>query len=273
MTIKLVATDVDGTLLRSDGTASDRTRTALRAANDAGLLVAFVSGRPPRWLDSLVDETGHVGMSVGANGAVLYDMATEQIVSSHLISSELIRELSDELRAEFPEVHFAIEFGRNFAAEPGYTHDWDINPPLDRQGQPIPPPVVGPLAEISATPAVKLLAKDAAADADQFLAAAVDLVGTRATITHSSSFGLLEISAPGVTKASGLAELAEQRGIAPGEVLAVGDMPNDVPMLRWAGRSCAVANAHPAARAAAQQVVVSNDEDAVAGLIEELLTV
>ncbi|MBN9618685.1 MAG: HAD family phosphatase, partial [Actinobacteria bacterium] len=93
MTIRLVATDVDGTLLHSDGTASDRTRAALRAASDAGLLVAFVSGRPPRWLDDLVDETGHVGMSVGANGAVLYDMAAERIVSSHVIAGELMREL------------------------------------------------------------------------------------------------------------------------------------------------------------------------------------
>lgn len=272
MTIRLVATDVDGTLLHSDGTASDRTRAALRAATDAGLLVAFVSGRPPRWLDSLVHETGHIGMSVGANGAVLYDMATEEIVSSHLITAELVDELTTELRAEFPDVHFAIEFGTSFAAEPGYVHDWEISPTHDRQGRPVPPPLFGELAEINSGPAVKLLAKDADADADVFLAAAIDLVGTRATITHSSSFGLLEISAPGVNKATGLAELAEQRGITADEVLAVGDMPNDVPMLRWAGRSYAVANAHPAAQAAAQRVVGRNDDDAVAELIEELLS-
>jgi len=88
---------------------------------------------------------------------------------------------------------------------------------------------------------------------------------------HSSTFGLLEIAAAGVTKASGLAELAASHGITPDEVAAIGDMPNDVPMLQWAGASYAVANAHPAALAAADEVLASNDEDAVAVLIETLL--
>jgi hypothetical protein len=271
MTIKLIATDVDGTLLHSDGTISARTRAALRAAAEAGLTVAFVSGRPPRWLDTLAADTGHVGLAVGANGAVLYDLATEQIVSAHLLAPELLKELGRALRTEFPQVQFAIEFGMSFAAEPGYVHDWQINPPYDRRGQPIAPPLTGPLDEISQEPAVKLLAKDREVDVDAFLAAALEVVGDRATITHSSSFGLLEISAPGVTKATGLAELAESRGIAPHEVLAVGDMPNDVPMLMWAGRSYAVANAHPAAKAAAGSVTARNDDDAVAALIEGVL--
>ena len=60
-------------------------------------------------------------------------------------------------------------------------------------------------------------------------------------------------------------------GIAPHEVLAVGDMPNDLPMLQWAGRSYAVSNAHPSVIAIADEVTGSNDEDAVAQLIEQLL--
>jgi Cof subfamily protein (haloacid dehalogenase superfamily) len=272
VTIKLVATDLDGTLLRSDGTVSDRSRAALRAAAADGLLVAFVTGRPPRWLDDLVDETGHVGVAVGANGAVLYDMATERIVASHLLEVELMQRLTRELRTTFPRVQFAVEFGHAFAAEPEYVHDWQINPAYDRRGQVIDPPRVGELAEILDGPAVKLLAKDRAAGADDFLTAATQVVGERATITHSSSFGLLEISAPGVTKASGLAELAQSHGVSADEVAAIGDMPNDLPMLAWAGRSYAVANAHAAVRETADEVVASNDEDAVAALIESLLT-
>jgi Cof subfamily protein (haloacid dehalogenase superfamily) len=270
--IKLIATDLDGTLLRSDGTVSDRSRAALHAAADAGLVVAFVTGRPPRWLDPLVDATGHVGMAVGANGAVLYDMAREQVLTAHTLDLTLLAELADAIRREFPRVQFAVEYGNGFAAEPGYVHDWEINPPYDRRGAPIAPPRVGALREILTEPAVKLLAKDRAADADAFLAAATVLVGDRATITHSSSFGLLEISAPGVTKATGLAELADRHGVAAHEVLAVGDMPNDLPMLQWAGRSYAVANAHPAVVEVADEVVGSNDDDAVAELIEQLLT-
>lgn len=271
MTIRMVATDLDGTLLRSDGTVSDRTRAALRSAADAGLLVAFVTGRPPRWLDVLAEPTGYVGVAVGANGAVLYDMTEERLVSAHLLEPSLMVAVGNDLRAEFASVGFAVEYGDGFAAEPDYVHDWDINPPYDRRGEPIAEPVIGSLAEIAAQPAVKLLAKDAAADADAFLAAAIAIVGDRATITHSSSFGLLEISVHGVTKATGLAELAESHGLAPHEVLAVGDMPNDLPMLMWAGRAYAVANAHPDVLEVADEVIGTNDEDAVAELIESLL--
>jgi Cof subfamily protein (haloacid dehalogenase superfamily) len=270
--VRMVATDLDGTLLRSDGTVSDRSRAALRAAADAGLAVAFVTGRPPRWLDVLVDATGYVGVAVGANGAVLYDVTEERLISAHMLETELLLDLATSIRAEFPEAHFAVEYGYGFAAEPDYVHDWEVNPPYDRRGSPIAHPRVGDLAEITSEPAVKLLAKDHNVDVDLFLAAATAIIGDRATITHSSSMGLLEISAYGVTKATGLAELAESRGIAPHEVLAVGDMPNDVPMLQWAGRSYAVANAHPEVIEVADAIIGSNDEDAVAALIEDLLT-
>jgi len=269
--IRMLATDLDGTLLRSDGTVSDRTREALRAADAAGLLIAFVTGRPPRWLDEVIETTGHLGVAVGANGAVLYDLAHERVLRAHFLHPPDLAELARDLRAAFPDVQFAAEYGDGFAAEPGYVHDWQINPRADRQGRPIPAPVVGELPEVLARPAMKLLAKDRAADADDFLTVAGDVIGERASVTHSSSFGLLEIGAPGVTKASGLADLAGSHGIGAEQIVAVGDMPNDVPMLVWAGTSYAVANAHPAAVAAAGAMLGSNDEDAVAVLIESLL--
>jgi len=270
--VRLFATDLDGTLLRRDGTVSDRTRAALQAANDAGLVIAFVTGRPPRWLDAVVAETGHFGVAVGANGAVLYDLATEKILSAHVLAIDTVRVLTGELRATFPAVQFAFEYVDGFAAEPGYIHDWEINPPTDRHGRSVAPPVLGDLASIALRPAVKLLAKDRDADADEFLRSAESLLAGRGSVTHSSSFGLLEIAAPGVTKATGLAELAGRHGISADEVVAIGDMPNDVPMLLWAGTSYAVANAHPAAKDAADAIVGDNEDDAVAIVIESLLS-
>lgn len=269
--VRLVATDLDGTLLRSDGTVSDRTRAALRAAADAGVLVVFVTGRPPRWLDDVVDETGHVGVAVGANGAVIYDMAGEKVLTTHPLSPDEMRDIAGGLREAYPTVQFAVEYGLSFAAEPDYVHEWAINPRVDRRGRPIPPPIVAELPQITAEPALKLLAKHRGADPDEFLAHATELVGDRATLTHSSSFGLLEISAPGVTKATGLAEVAASHGISAEEVVAIGDMPNDLPMLTWAGRSLAVGNAHPAVIEVADEVVATNDEDAVAELLESVL--
>jgi Cof subfamily protein (haloacid dehalogenase superfamily) len=269
--VKLLATDLDGTLLRSDGTVSDRTREALVAAKESGLLVVFVTGRPPRWLDEAVDQTGHVGVAVGANGAVIYDCETATITESHPMRPQLLADITGELREAFPKVSFGFEYGDGFGAEPTYVHDWQINPRVDRAGRPIPPPRLGSVDELITKPALKLLAKDRDAAVDDFLAAAELLVGSRASLTHSSSVGLLELAAFGITKASGLAHIAREHDIGPDEIVAVGDMPNDIPMLRWAGTSYAVGNAHPAARAAAGGVIGTNDEDAVARLIESLL--
>lgn len=269
--IRLVATDIDGTLLRSDHTVSDRTVAAIRAATAAGLYVVFVSGRPPRWLDDIADLTGHVGTAVGANGAVIYDMVTNTITSAHWMDTDTMRELTTDLRAAFPTIAFAAEHRNRFAAETDYVHDWAINPNLNRPGHRVAPPVIGELDEVLAEPALKLLAKDRAADVDRFLVEAREIIGARGIATHSSSFGLLEISAPGVTKATGLAQVADALGITADEIAAIGDMPNDIPMLQWAGTSYAVANAHPDAQQAAGSVTESNDDDAVARLLESVV--
>ncbi|MDT4936433.1 MAG: hypothetical protein QOG80_104, partial [Pseudonocardiales bacterium] len=215
MTIRLVASDLDGTLLRSDNTVSPRTRAALAAAVDAGLLVAFVTGRPPRWLGEIADATGHTGVAVAANGALLYDLAADEVVSAHYLEPGVLHALTADLRAAFPAVVFGVEYGDGFGAEPQYTHDWAINPQTDRRGRPIAPPIVAPLATVIGRPGVKLLAKDRGADVDEFLASAQTLLAGRASVTHSSRVGLLEIAAPRVTKASGLAELASTHGIGP----------------------------------------------------------
>jgi Cof subfamily protein (haloacid dehalogenase superfamily) len=267
----MLASDLDGTLVRSDGTISDASRLALERAVDAGLLVAFVTGRPPRWLHEIADQTGHTGIAVAANGAVIYDLKSETVVREHPLAPDLLAAITSQLRAAFPAVRFGVEYGMNFGYEPGYRHDWEISPSHDRRGDPIPPPLVADLEQIINRPAVKLLAKDRDADPDRFMAAAARVLAGRATVTHSSRQGLLEIAAAGVTKASGLAEVASRHGISASEVVAVGDMPNDVPMLEWAGRSYAVANAHPAAIAAADELLPTNDEDAVAILINSLL--
>jgi HAD superfamily hydrolase (TIGR01484 family) len=115
---------------------------------------------------------------------------------------------------------------------------------------------------------VKLLVRHKAMDADALLAAAHAAVGDLATLTHSSTDGLLEVSATGVSKASGLAALAEQHGVPADRVVAFGDMPNDLPMLAWAGHGVAVANAHPEVLAIAAEVTARNDEDGVAQVLE-----
>jgi hydroxymethylpyrimidine pyrophosphatase-like HAD family hydrolase len=97
------------------------------------------------------------------------------------------------------------------------------------------------------------------------------LAADAVTVTHSGFAGLVEVAAAGVTKASGLAWIAEHYGVDPAKIVAFGDMPNDASMLRWAGRGVVVAGAHPAAAAAADAVTVGNDADGVAVYLDALL--
>jgi hydroxymethylpyrimidine pyrophosphatase-like HAD family hydrolase len=148
--------------------------------------------------------------------------------------------------------------------EPSYaTHPAD-----DGSGRT--PRRVATIEELASEPVLKLLGLCRGRDPDELVAVADAAVGDLVTVTHSS-LPLLEISAAGVTKASTLALLCDELGIAADEVVGVGDMPNDLPMLTWAGTSYAMANAHPTVRATADHVAASNDDDGVAGVIEGLL--
>jgi Cof subfamily protein (haloacid dehalogenase superfamily) len=281
MTIKMVGTDLDGTLLRTDGTVSERTRAAIAAADRAGLLVAFATGRPPRWLYDVANATGHTGIAVAANGAVIFDLATDTVIAEHILTVDLLAEVTAVLRAKFPQIVFGIEYGDNparavaphltFGAEPTYRHEWEVSPARDRSGRELPLPLIGDLETIISAPGVKLLVKNRDIGTDDYHDQIAALLGDQVSITYSSNVSLLEIGAAGITKASGLAYVAEHHGIDPSEVAAVGDMPNDLPMLAWAGESYAVANAHPSVLEIAGHRLPSNDDDAVAQLIESLI--
>lgn len=126
------------------------------------------------------------------------------------------------------------------------------------------------LAELTATPMLKLLSLHRDHEPDEYWKRAQEVVGDLATVTHSSTFALLEISAYGVTKASTLAQVAESLGVAAADVIAFGDMPNDLAMLTWAGRSFAMADAHPEVVACASDVAPSHEEDGVARVLAEV---
>lgn len=256
-----MATDLDGTLVRSDGSVSDRTRHALGLVEAAGATLVFVTGRPPRWMHPIVEATGHRGVAICANGAVLYDLRTEEVVYADLLDPAVAAALVRALRSALPEVSFAVERGRaGFAREPTYRTRWPGRSDV----------LVTEIGEMVSEPVVKLLARHEGLDADALLARAREVVGDLAELTHSSREGLLEISGAGVSKASALARLAADTGVGARGVLAFGDMPNDLPMLAWAGHSVAVRNAHPDVLAVVDEVTASNDDDGVAFVLERV---
>ncbi len=260
--VRLVATDLDGTVVRRDGSVSARTVAALGAVEDAGLPVVFVTGRPPRWMAQVVEATGHRGVAVCANGALVYDLHSEAVLDRFLLEPGLALEVVRRLRLTLPAVVFAVERHESYAHEQRYRMRWES---ADVQTVPT-------AEDLLAEPVAKLLARDETSTGDAMLAAAREVLGELVAVTHSNRRDcLLEISAPGVTKASTLALLAGRLGIGPDAVLAFGDQPNDLPMLGWAGSAYAMADSHPEVLAAVARRTGTVDEDGVAAVLEQLL--
>ena len=272
--LRLFATDLDGTLLLPDGSIGKRTHAALSALIERGVHVVFVTGRPPRWIRPIADMTDHQGTAIGANGAVVIDMATEVITTVHPIAPEVAQEAARRLRELADDVTFAVEFAKEgasidesyFALDTHYRARWEIAPSTE----------IAEVSTLLGRPGIsKLLARphgEHGHDADSLLRAADEALADLLEVTHSNSDDvLLEMSALGVNKGTTLAEIARSLGIHSGEVVACGDMPNDIPMLRWAGRSFSMSEAHPEAQAAATAVIGSNGDEAVAALIESIL--
>jgi Cof subfamily protein (haloacid dehalogenase superfamily) len=257
---------VDGTLLNNDETISARTRNAVRAAVDAGTRFVLATGRPPRWVRPVIDALGLQPIAVCANGAVVYDPASDRIVSARTLSADALGELAEIATRVIPGAGLAVErVGRSahdaatpqFISSPGYEHAW-LNPDNTEVS----------IDDLLSAPAVKLLIRKAGASSSEMAAALAEHVGLQGDITYSTNNGLIEVVPLGISKATGVEEVARPHGITAEDVVAFGDMPNDVPLLRWAGHGVAMGNAHPEALAAANEVTAPNTDDGVARVLE-----
>ena len=257
---RLVATDLDGTLLHSDGTVTARTRAVLSALDDLGVPVVFTTGRPIRWMEDLWADVGGHGLAICSNGGIVYDVAARAVRTVRPIPRAVGLEVASVLRVVVPGVTFAVEHGRGWASEPTFPSRTDD---LDQRPQ-------GELDAIYGDDVAKLLAVHRSLDPEEFWRQVETAVGHLVTTTWSSTFALVEMSATGVTKASAVASLAAELGISADEVVAFGDMPNDLPLLEWAGTSYAMANAHRTVLALADHVAPPNDEDGVAAVLNRL---
>ena len=264
-TPRLVASDVDGTLLDVNERVSERTAAAVARVLASETPFVLVTGRPPRWVPAVARDAGVAGYAVCANGAVLYDIGRDEVLWQRGLDPVLMSDISSALDAAVPGVAFATErvgVRANdpdvppFVAEHEYTNVW--------------PESAGKVsrAEMFGHPAVKILVRHEGMTSAELADAALAVLGDDVTVTYSSNSGLIEISAAGVTKATGLADVAERYDIRQTAVVAFGDMPNDVPMLAWAGHGVAMGNAHPEAVAVADEVTASHAEDGVAVILE-----
>jgi len=261
---RLLALDLDGTLLRRDGSISAGTLGALRAAQARGLTLLFVTARPPRRVRLVAGASELSGVAICGNGSLLYDLESDTLLHQERLRSEHASLLVEALRTAVPDVSFAVEIGLRYGCDANYAilaeHGRDRCDPLMRRADAL---------ELCREGVTKLIVQQLDWPLPELLEMTRVFASSRASVSHSGSH-FVEVVAPGVSKASALQRYCAAREITAGEVIAFGDMPNDLPMLRWAGCGVAVANAHPEVLAAADLVTRSNDSDGVALALDRL---
>ncbi|PRA78541.1 HAD family hydrolase [Microbacterium sp. MYb66] len=266
--MRLIATDLDGTLLDSSSAVTPRTRAALDAARHRGVHVVPVTARQPIGLRAIAADAAFEGWALCSNGAYAVHLDDGRMLFAEELPADTIRTLAEALRASIPGLLFASvrEGGETFVAQHGYAEIADLS---DHKRDPATMGGV-PLDQVLAAPSLKFVIRhpELAPAALFDTLRSLGLTGFEATLSGAP---FVEVMAEGVTKATGLARLCAHLGIDRAEVVAFGDALNDVEMLRWAGHGVAMADAEPVVQDAADEVTGSNDGDGVAQVIERLL--
>lgn len=248
--IRLVASDVDGTLLDHHGRLPEARADAVRRLVAAGIPLVLATGKLWSSVRRLTDDLGLVGPHVACNGSVVFD-GEGTVVARTLLDAAVADEVTAVLRARRIVHGVYLEDGTIVTDRIDPAHD--VLPLL---GEPL--PVVARREGRGALKVLAILPPEAEGD----------LRGVASDVARVQRTGprFLEWNAAGADKATGLATVATMLGMTLDEVLAVGDAENDVPMLRAAGVGVAVTGASPAAVAAADRTLTGD----LAALLDEL---
>ncbi|MFF7340672.1 HAD family hydrolase [Streptomyces sp. NPDC008163] len=260
---KLVATDLDGTLLRDDETVSARTREALAAVAGAGAAHIVVTGRAVPWTRHILDDLGYEGLAVCAQGAQVYHAGERRLLTSLTLDRQLAGLALSKVEAEVGPLALA-------ASRDGLDGEVLVGPGYRVQEGPRPAVFVQDPAEMWAAPLNKVYIQHPDLDDDALAKAARAAVGNLVDVVMAGP-GVVEILPLGLSKATGLSLAARRLGVKAADTIAFGDMPNDIPMFAWARHGVAMANAHADLKAVAQETTTSNDDDGIAVVLERLL--
>lgn len=260
---RLVVSDLDGTLLGTDELVSARTAGALRLAHAAGATVAAATGRSHRSAAPLLAHLGIMRWAICSNGAVTYDLHEDRVAALRAIPRAELAELFAAVTAGVPGVAFRWEMADSAGHDAGFAAIF-----ADRLGR------TGAARDLAdrlpdhGGVAKVMIVHDGLHDDDLHEVLRPYLPPT--LVASSGGARFVEVTAPGVDKATAVAELCADLGVAQHEVVAFGDQPNDLALLRWAGRGVAMANAHPGAKAIADDHAGHHAEDGVAAYLEAL---
>ncbi|MFD3817863.1 HAD family hydrolase [Streptomyces rubiginosohelvolus] len=260
---KLVATDLDGTLLRGDDTVSERTREALAAATAAGAAHIIVTGRAVPWTRHILDDLGYEGLAVCGQGAQVYHAGEHKLLTSLTLDRQLAGLALSKIEAEVGPLHLA-------ASRDGLEGEVLVGPGYRVQEGPLPYLFVDDATEMWTAPLNKVYIQHPELDDDALAFAARAAVGSLVDVVMAGA-GVVEILPLGLSKATGLSLAARRIGVKAADTIAFGDMPNDIPMFGWAQHGVAMANAHDDLKAVAHEITASNEDDGIAVVLEELL--
>lgn len=264
--IKLVAIDLDGTLLSSRKTITRRTHTALHAALERGIHIVLATARPPRSVRTYYQGLKLRTPQINYNGALIWDEPNKRIIAHHPLAVKQAKKVIAFARVAFPEILVSVEI-----LDKWYTdHYADVPEYSTETAKQFSPDFIGPLDAFLTVPVTKVMLlgppEHIAALEKSLPAKFGKLIGHTRSDPH-----LLQILAPGVSKEAGLATIAESLGVGHGHIMAIGDAPNDIGMLKFAALSIAPENAWPQIKPLVDHVVPSNDEDGIAVALEKFV--
>lgn len=271
MGIKLIALDLDGTLLAPDHyTVTERNLRALRAAAERGVWIVPTSGRVLDLMRHVIETLGHVRYAISSNGAAVEDLETGERLWDRSITPETTEDIIDimspyEIPLEVYHMNQVYVNGRTWTAE-AYNQ---LPPEFSALRYQTNVAVDDLRVALSGKTSEKINVDGIPAELSADLWRRVSGLG--GLTTTSSGPGNLEINRADANKGAALEFLSEKLGIAREEVMAFGDGDNDAQMLAWAGCSFAMANGSQKARETARRVAASNRMDGVALAVEEFL--
>jgi Cof subfamily protein (haloacid dehalogenase superfamily) len=259
---RLVATDLDGTLLRSDGSVSTRTRDALAAATAAGAAHIVVTGRAVPWTRDILEDLDYRGLAVCGQGAQVYDAGERRLLTSVTLDRQLAGVAIAKIEAETGPLYLA-------ASRDGLDGDVLVGPGYRIMGA-LPGKPFTDASDLWSAPLNKIYLQHPTLTDDELAEVALRTAGGFVGVTMAGA-GIVELLPLGLTKATGLSLAARRLGVKAADTIAFGDMPNDIPMFAWSGHGVAMANAHEDLKAVADEVTASHDEDGIAVVLERLL--
>ncbi|GLY04926.1 MULTISPECIES: HAD family hydrolase [Actinoplanes] len=262
---KLIATDLDGTLVRSDDTVSAYTHEVLDRVRAAGIRIVAATGRGPR-LTSLVRTDIRVAdYLVLAQGGWVLDQSEDRYLRQARISGEALGQALGTIESVVGPLSVMFEALHHDESPLWGDYDPTWRYPVRVEARTRPECLTGDV--------IKAFARSFQIGVDDLLAVARRVVPPELATVTQAGLDYVEICPPACDKGTGLSVVAEAVGVDPADVLVFGDMPNDLPMFAWAGWGrVAVANAHPELLAVADEVTLTNDEDGVAVFLDRLLS-